>query len=210
MAGFPAMIAFWLRMDHLGVLAGVGFLVITHSPGSFSEAWKGWFLKIYSHLRWISLFLGLLFIAFFSVPLRNWVLGGKWVFTDTTNLNILWCNSWSCVFENFQKLLLAYDPHLPFTSRILFGLSALILFGGTILGLLALVWRRGAFAFYPLSLGLTLAGLIFPYLWVKVVAYPPRFSIHLLPLASLSLSIILFYFLWPKLQFFFAGKGKEA
>ncbi|MBI4768088.1 MAG: hypothetical protein HY787_26420, partial [Deltaproteobacteria bacterium] len=123
MAGFLAMIAFWLRMDHLGVLAGVGLLVITHPPGSFSEAWKGWFLKISSHPRWIAVFLGLLAVAFFSVPLRNWALGGQWVFTDRTNLNILWCNSWACAFGNFKKLLLAYDPHLPFTSRILSGMS---------------------------------------------------------------------------------------
>jgi hypothetical protein len=201
LAGLLAMIGFWLRMDHLGVLAGVGFLIITHPPGSFSTAWASFLKKFLAHWKWIGLFFFLLLIAFVSIPLRNWFFGGKWVFTDPTNLNILWCNSWPCVSKNFHKLLWAQDPNLPFTSIILSVISALILFPGTLIGLLALVCRKGPLAFYPLGLGIAMLGLLFPYFWVKVVAYPPRFSIHLLPIASLSLTVFLFYFFRPKTEY---------
>ena len=200
LAGLLVMIGFWLRMDHLGVLAGVGFLIVSHPPGSFSAAWSSFLKNLLAHWNWLGLFFFFLLMAFVSIPLRNWFFGGKWVFTDPDNLSILWCKSWICVLTNFQKLLLAQDPLLPFTSRIFSFLSALILLSGTLVGLLALVWRKGSLAFYPLGLGIALAGLLFPYLWVKVVAYPPRFSIHLLPLASLSLTVFLFYFLRPNVK----------
>jgi hypothetical protein len=210
LAGFLAMIGFWLRMDHLGVLAGLGLLIITHPSGSISAAWMGFIKNLLTYWKWIAVFLFLLLMAFVSIPLRNWVFGGKWVFTDPNNLNILWCNTWICALKNFQKLLLAQDTQVPFTSRIISILSALILLSGTLFGLLALFWRKGPLAYFPLSLGIALAGLLFPYLWVKVVAYPPRFSIHLLPLASLSLSILLFLLFWPHLKFLIERQGKRS
>jgi hypothetical protein len=201
LAGFLAMVGFWLRMDHLGVLAGLGVLTITHPSGPLTTAWMGFIKNLLTHWKWIAIFLFLLFMAFVSIPLRNWFFGGKWVFTDQVNLNILWCNSWNCALKNFQKLLMAQDPQLPFTSRIISMMSALILLSGTLIGLIALFWRKGPWAFYPISLSAALAGLLFPYFWVKVVAYPPRFSIHLLPLASLSIAIFSFFLFGPQLKF---------
>jgi hypothetical protein len=199
-AGSLAVIGFWLRMDHLGILVGVGLLAVTHPPGSLGMVWKRWLQNLYALRRELAVFMLMLGLALLAVFLRNWILGGQWVLTDPANMGVLRCTSWSCVYLNFKKLLFAYDPNLPFTSFLVSMASALILFFGTIIGLMALIWRKGPLVPYPLSLGLSLAGLLSPYFWVKVVAYPPRFSIHLLPLAALSLAVFLNHLIIPRLQ----------
>jgi len=189
--GLLAALGFYLRMDHLGVLAAAGTVWIQHPPGSFSKVWKAWWKALFCHKGPFMVFGGMLLAALLSIPLRNGIIGGKWVFNSVGNLNILRCYSWSCSLENLRKLLFASDPSLPFTSTPVSWATASVLFPGTVIALMALFVRKGPLTYFPLSLGILLTGLIAPYIWVKVVAYPPRFSIHLLPLAVLSMTVAL-------------------
>lgn len=189
LGGLAATFGFYLRMDHLGVLAASAVAGMPQPAGSFGTVWKGWFKSLWRQKRRVSLFGLILGLAVLSIPLRNKMIGGMWVFTHPSNLNLLWCSSWSCTANNFIKLLFAYDPALPCTSFYLSMMTAVILLPGVAIAVVALFFRKGPLVFYPLGLSLILLGLVVPYIWVKVVAYPPRFSIHLLPLAVLSLTI---------------------
>lgn len=188
--GLLAASGFYLRMDHLGVLAAAGIVRVLHPLGGLGAAWKGWKEAFLRQRKKIFLFWILLLSAFISVPLRNWIMGGAWVFTHPQNLNALWCYSWSCTLENFYKLLLTYEPNMSSPALLAALPTALVLFFGTFFGIVALIYRRGPLSFFPLGLGILLLGLIVPYFWVRVVAYPPRFSIHLLPLAVLSVTLV--------------------
>ncbi len=192
-AGLSAMIGFWLRMDHLGALAGAGLLCQGQSGSSLTEIWRDWAKSLRSQIGPNVLFYLLLAVAVFSVPLRNGIMGGEWVFTARTNLAHLWCSSWPCVWRNFQRLFWANELGLPPTSWILSLFTCAILLPGTAVGLWSLFYRKGPWADYPLGLGVLLLGLLAPYLWVQVVAYPPRFSIHLLPPAVLSMVLFLYH-----------------
>ena len=61
---------------------------------------------------------------------------------------------------------------------------------GTLVGLMALVLHRKPLLNFPISLGVALLGLLAPYFFLDITAYAPRFSIHLLPLALLSLMFL--------------------
>ena len=90
------------------------------------------------------------------------------------------------MWENIYWVLTAHHwPNFPFT------ISAFVVTLGTFLALAALLWRQKPLSNVPLSLGIMLLGLMAPYLFYASYAYPPRFSIHLLPLAILSFMIIL-------------------
>lgn len=61
---------------------------------------------------------------------------------------------------------------------------------GVFVALLALFWRPKPLFNFPLSFGVIFIGLLSPYMFLWVGAYPPRFSIHILPLALLSLVFV--------------------
>jgi len=180
-AGMLAALAYWLRQDHLGVLAGLGFLGLEPVTGAWRPAWREWLSRAWS-LRWrLSAHLALLAAAVLAVGGRNWWFGGRFVLTAPGNMSFLTGMGPAEMAANLGRLLLASEgaPDWP----------ALVLLPGTLLGLLALVWRPVWLRGYPLALGLCLAGLLAPYFLVRVSAYTPRFSLHLLPLAALSLAL---------------------
>lgn len=191
-AGLLAALAFWLRQDHLGVLAGLGFLGLEPVAGAWWPAWRAWLGRAWS-ARWrLAAYLTLLAVAALAVGGRNWWFGGRFALTAPGNMSFLTGMTPAEMAANLGRLLLASEgaPDWP----------ALFLLPGTLLGLLALVWRPAWLRGYPLALGISLAGLLAPYFLVRVTAYTPRFSLHLLPLAALSLALGLqgvFRLAWP-------------
>ena len=65
---------------------------------------------------------------------------------------------------------------------------------GVIMALLSLVWRQNAFENFPLGLSITILGLLFPYAFLLTLGYAPRYCIHILPLALLSIGYFLNYY----------------
>ena len=55
--------------------------------------------------------------------------------------------------------------------------------------------NNGVWSDFPMAIGLSLIGLFIPYWFVANWEYPPRYSTHLLPLALLSVMIVLDYYL---------------
>ena len=55
----------------------------------------------------------------------------------------------------------------------------------------ALIWRPKLLQNYPMAIGLALICIFLPFIFLgNTGGYPPRYSIHLLPLALLSLTIV--------------------
>ena len=181
LAGAMAALGFWLRMDHLGVLAGLGLLVVAESGGGLLAAWTELFKKAWAARKSLSVYWGCLAAAALLVMLRNWLLGDEWVLLHPANQNALQHPLWN----NLSALLDVLDGSDRGSL-----ISARVLWPGTALGLAALVVRLGPLRNYPLALGLSLAGLLAPYLYVQANAYFPRWSVHLLPLACLSLACL--------------------
>jgi hypothetical protein len=182
LAGAMAMLGFWLRMDHLGVLAGLGLLVAAESGGGLLSAWDGLLKKAWAARRTLFIYWGCLAAAAVLVMLRNWLTGGEWVLLHPANKDFLHNPLWN----NFMALVDVIDGSDRGSL-----MSAWVLWPGTILGLAALFIRLGPMRGYPLALGLSLAGLLAPYLYVQANAYFPRWSVHLLPLACVSVGLFL-------------------
>lgn len=182
MAGLFAMAGFWLRMDHLGVLAGLGLLMVPEVAGGWTAAWRNLIAGAWQRRKRILIYWGLLIAGVLAIIIRNGLIGGQWVLVHPDNASFLDRS----LLENFKALLDVLDG----SDRGAL-ISARVMWPGAILGLLALVLRFGPLKEYPLSLGISLAGLLTPYLVVQASAYFPRWSIHLLPLACLSMALFL-------------------
>ncbi len=182
LAGAMAMLGFWLRMDHLGVLAGLGLLVVAESGGGLIAAWGELIKKAWAVRRSLCIYWGFLAAAALLVLLRNWLIGGEWVLLHPANKDFLHNPLW----HNLLALMDVIDGSDRGSL-----ISAWVLWPGTLLGLAALVMRLGPLRNYPLALGLSLAGLLAPYLYVQANAYFPRWSVHLLPLACISVALFL-------------------
>ncbi len=181
LAGGAAVLAFWVRQDHLGVLASLGLFCLEPGQGGTATAWRTFWMSFGEKWRWLAVYLGVLGAGALLVALHNWWFGGLFTLIAPGNLNFLNIHTWDGRAWNYYVLLAASEGQPSWT--------AWLLVPGTLLGLLTLVWRPGELRRYPLALGMSLAGLLAPYLYVKVSAYPPRFSLHLLPLAALSLAL---------------------
>ena len=179
-AGLLAALAFWLRMDHLGVLAGLGLFMLGSDPGStLSQAWRGLFQGLRRLWRPLLIYEGLLALAVGLVLSRNFVLGGKITLSTPANFGYLAMKTWRDSLSSVGMVLDAGEKGA--------GLTGQMQWLGFLLGVAALLWRPAFLRRYPLALGLGLCALLAPYLFFRATIYFPRWSIHLLPLAMLSL-----------------------
>ena len=114
---------------------------------------------------------------------RNWWGGGVFGPGPSDHLAFVEPN----LVDYFRriKLMVTASPYeMP-------SLATFILLPGILFGLVALLWRPKYLRNYPVAIGLALIGFFLPYLFVVTPGYPPRYSIHLLPLALISFMIVL-------------------
>jgi len=180
LAGLVAMASLWTRLDHVGVMLGAVLLPLGSARGGFIQSWKSIFDRVVENYRWISLYIILVTAAFLAVGTRNYLVGGIFCLDDPTDLSQISCSTIPCIAHNMKILLLAADP-----GKI--SITSVTLIPGTVMGLLALVWRPAWLCAYPVGLGVAIAGVFAPYFLFEPYGYAPRFSVHLLPLASLSI-----------------------
>ena len=131
--------------------------------------------------------MGIVAFGVFLLCLHNWWFGGVFGPTSPNHPNYTG-QDLIHFYHRVQIMVTAVDHGNP-------SLATLILLPGTLLGLLALVWRPKFLQNYPIAIGLALFGLFLPYWFVANWAYAPRFSIHLLPLSIISVMIAADYFL---------------
>ena len=180
------ILGYWTRQDHLGAIAGLAFLMLEPVDGP-TGGWKGYWDRLQFHWQKILVYWGLGISSVLLLCFRNWWLGG--VFFPSGNFG-----NWSGTYETGQYYLILTGnlwPHFPSIS----GFAVTL---GVFVALLALIWRPKLILNFPLSLGVIFAGLLAPYAVLYSGGYAPRFSIHILPLALLSLVFCLNHLPWIK------------
>jgi hypothetical protein len=179
--GALALVTYLLRQDYALALGGLGLLAVSARAGQGVDNWRVLLAQAWRGRRWLAAYGLVLGVGPLLVLARNKFIGGQWVLTNPGHIgHLLGATNW----QHSIATILCAAPTPGYHCY-----AALVLLPGALLGLLALLWRRWPLADYPLALGLTLAGLLAPYLIIAPYAYEPRQSIHLLPLAALSLAL---------------------
>jgi hypothetical protein len=170
---------YWMRQDHLGAIAAVAFLAL-EPVGGLTGGWKGYWGRFKVNWQRIAIYWGVGISSVLLVCYRNWFLGGAFYPAGIDHPNFI---------EELEKgkfyLILTGNEWPTFPS-----ISGIIVCLGVFMALLTLVWRPKALANFPLSLGVIFLGLLAPYIFLWTGGYAPRFSIHILPLAIISLAIL--------------------
>tara|TARA_B100001123_G_scaffold378377_1_gene446441 strand:- start:1671 stop:2450 length:780 start_codon:yes stop_codon:yes gene_type:complete len=200
-ATFFAILAYWYRQDHIGVIAGLAFLTLEPVSGPVG-GWRDYWNRL--KLRWKGLlwYWGMGILSMLVLCLRNWFMGAGFVLYHKTP-QMKGFTSVLTTGETTSVSLMPLKSYYILLTGVIWPasppISGVIISLGTFLGLVALVRYRKSFLNFPLSIGISLLGLLFPYSFVNLnAAYCPRFSIHLLPLALLSLAFFLNYYLKDK------------
>jgi len=154
----------------LGVIGACGLV-------NGERSWRQWWGWVRRNLRrlivfWIALAGGLGVVA-----LRNWWVGGIFNLYNPAKLSMQHsqglADALACIWT-----ILEGDPAQIFPRAVLW-LGSIGAVVGSAVGL------RGKG--YPVGLGIVVLGALGPYLFFRFWAYPPRFSLHLLPWAVLGL-----------------------
>ena len=179
MATLCGILGYWMRQDHLGAIAGLAFLAL-EPVDRLTGGWNGYWERFKLHWRRIVLYWGGGILSVLLISYRNWFLGGEFFPASVSHPNFVGS------YERWKLYLILTGnewPTFPSISGILVSLGVLV-------ALFALVWRPKALANFPLSLGVIFVGLLSPYIFLWTGGYAPRFSIHILPLAILSLTFL--------------------
>jgi hypothetical protein len=180
------ILGYWTRQDHLGAIAGLAFLALEPVEGT-TGGWKGYWGRFKIQWKVFAWYWGGGISSVLLICYRNWWIGGQ--FHPTNSSNPIFSIS-----EGMQSTLIPALNHMLLDDKWpIPALSSIVLIAGTLIPLIALVWRSKVFAEFPLSFGIILVGLFAPYVFLWNGGYAPRFSIHLLPIAILSLTLFLGY-----------------
>ncbi len=200
-AGVWGVVAVWLRLDHTPGAAALFLFALPPLRGGVVRAYRGLLSGLGSRAGAAAGYVCLLAGGVLLVALRNWWCGGQFTLVAGSNLSHLQVGGLAQAWHSVRLLLDANDR--------LTGLAGRLIWAGVIAGMLGLVLRVGILRRYPLELGLILLALVLPYLVVQVNAYTPRFSIHLLPFAVLSV-VVLAEAVWGKLAGADGNGGKHS
>lgn len=195
------ILGYWTRQDHLGAIACLAFLVLEPVNES-NGGWKGYLDRFQCHWKKFAIYWGFGISSVLLICYRNWLLGGDFYPTAVGHANFKPMGFSDQI--NALYIVVAGNtlPNIP-------SISGLVTTFGTCIALVALVWHPKALINFPLSIGIIIIGLLVPYLFVWNWAYLPRFSIHLLPLAVLSVIFLLNHLLVGlKLTLRFGGRKK--
>jgi hypothetical protein len=183
LATFFGISGYWMRQDHLGAIAGLVFLVLEPVEES-TGTWKAYWDRFTLHWRVFAWYWGAGILSVLLVCLRNWWVGDVFNVTHMGHPNL--GGTSASPFPGSFYIVLTGNVWPTFPS-----MSGFIVTFGALIALFALVCQKKAFDNFPRSFGIIIIGLLLPYVFVWNWAYPPRFSIHLLPLALLSWAILL-------------------
>jgi hypothetical protein len=175
---------YWTRQDHLGAIACLAFLVLEPVTGP-TGGWKGYWDRFQIHWKKIAVYWGFGISSVLLICFRNWWLGGAFYPTKKNHPNL---NNMDTFIQGPKNIYLTITTnHWPNFSNLSGFLATL----GVFIALLALFWRPKVLKDFPLSLPIIIAGLLLPYVFIHNWGYAPRYSIHLMPLALLSLTFFL-------------------
>jgi len=177
---------YWTRQDHLGAIAGLAFLTLEPIDGSTGD-WKGYWNRFKLQWKVFAWYWGGGVLSVLLLCFRHWWLGGTFYPTVKWHPNLdLVTHS---PFPDSLYIVLTGKSWPAFP-----GMLGIIVTIGVIVALLSLARRQNAFENFPLGLSITIVGLLFPYVFLMTWGYAPRYSIHILPLALLSIGYFLNYY----------------
>ena len=127
-----------------------------------------------------------------------WWVGGHFALTTPNHPNLVFAErfggdglplpiKWQPIYY-YEKIRLMLTMKKVGQTPSLFSAPILM---GSFFGLLSLVWRPKFLHGYPLVFGFLFLGIFAPYYFVNNWGYPPRFSIHLLPIAVMSSILVI-------------------
>lgn len=174
------ILGYWTRQDHLGAIAFLAFLMLEPVTDP-TRNWKCYWDRFQVHWRKIAVYWGFGISSVLLLCFRNWLLGGAF-FPAAAD-----AGNWGGTYETAMYYLILTGNYWPKFPSI----SGFIVTSGVFVALLALIWRPKPLLNFPLSLGVIFIGLLAPYAVLYVGGYVPRFSIHILPLALISLAVLL-------------------
>lgn len=177
------ILGYWTRQDHLGVIIGLALFSLEPVIGPAGN-WKDYWARFKLHWQPLAVYwAGGIIFGVLALCLRNWFIGAGF-HAVVTKTRIGYSDPFQPLI-NFYLILTGNNWPIPPS------IAGLVITIGTFAGLVSLVWRKKVFFNFPIGLGVSILGLLIPYLFLTIMAYPPRFSIHLLPLALLSTMILL-------------------
>jgi hypothetical protein len=181
--GVFCLLAFFLRMDHMIGLAALALLAFPPVTGGLRKAWSRLLNIIVDNRQWIATYILIIIGGVLLICFRNWIGGNEFVLTRSSNLSYLQINNLNDMIKSLLLLLNANEETI--------GLAGRVIWIGVIAGIVGIFYRFSFIKSYPLELSIIIMGIISPYFYLKVNAYTPRFSTHLLPFASLSAIVLL-------------------
>ena len=174
---------YWTRQDHLGAIAGIAFLALEPVEGP-TNGWRGYWDRFKLNWKVFAVYWGAGILSVLALCFRNWWLVGVFFPTSKAHTNIDFSTYDTFPDSIYTVLTGKFLPAFP-------GLPGYMVMLGVIVALLAMVWRPRALSNFPLGLSISILGLLAPYILLVTWGYPPRYTIHILPLAILSCGIIL-------------------
>jgi hypothetical protein len=189
------IIGLLIRIDHLFIIGAVSLFYLEPLLGSLKEVWGKFVRGFVNNWRVFAIFGLALTLALLAVASRNWIMGGKFVLTESQNKRSdIYDENFLKRFEGIAEILTASTLKTGDIAQSSFPAIS-ILWGGTLVSFIALGWRRGPLKSFNLTLGLVCLGALLPYFFFKPTGYFPRWSIHLLPFATLAVIIFIDRFL---------------
>jgi hypothetical protein len=185
LAALLGIFGYWIRLDHLGAVAGLAFLLLEPVDGP-TGGWKGYWDRFQLQRKRLSLYWGLGIFSVLLISFRNWWLGGDFFVSNTSHGNFI-----RDLDRGNYYLILTGNSWGHFPS-----IAGFIMTIGVLLALLALIWRPKPLLNFPLSLGIIFVGLLAPYSVLWTGGYPPRWSVHVLPLSVLVVAILMDKLRW--------------
>ena len=194
------MLGYWTRQDHLLVTGALVFLLFEPVAGRVPTVWRTYKAHILANWKYLVCYVLIIGSGVLLLLLRNWILSGTLWLNPADHPNYVFVRrfdadglpipiQWQPIYF-FQKiqLILAMKPAGKMPSPF-----SIVLVAGTLFGLIALVWRPKILQTVPIAFGLALIAVFIPYYFVDNWGYPPRYSIHVLPIAT-----ILFIIVWDQ------------
>ena len=205
-AGMSAVLGNWLRQDHLLISFALVFLIAEPITGSVKDIWVALGSAVKNQWRKGVLYLGIVSLGVFAIFCRNWWIGGYFGLTVPNHPNFwliarcpdhpsIWLYSSYCdayplvdlvrdeIYNYYEKLRLLFTMKKVGQPPSMFSILLVL---GVFSSLIALLWRPYVFRKISGPFGVVIASYCFTYLLVDCWGYPPRFSIHILPLATIS------------------------
>lgn len=188
-----ALLAIWIRLDHVLIVAAAGIFLWKPMRGNIKEAYLNLIKSSWKNRQTLLVYWGILIAGLLLVAMRNYLLGGEFVLTRSQIMHSDWAPNNLSGYINGITIVLNGGPSYGQTynfSHIVGTIPiVVILWAGTIVAGISLLFRVGWIKRYPTNIGIMLSAGLIPYAFFLPVAYPPRWSIHIFPWTILALAI---------------------